>query len=86
MSILDTTAYFKSVYTKKYIPFENSYKNHEVSNMKKKDNFCPICHYNWNSHYHRTKCKSQLPIGNELILFIFAFIYLIIKIKLKIKS
>ena len=90
MSILDTTAYFRSVYTQEYVPFENNnyneYNEHNKYNGNGHgwDNFCPKCHYNYNSHYHKTRCNNQLPIGDELLPFsIIVLIYLIIKIKCK---
>ena len=83
MSILDTTAYFKSVYTQEYIPFEDvSSKDENIYSKNKWDNFCPICHYNYNSHYHKTHCNNNLPLIGDMLLLLFGFIYLIIKIKL----
>jgi hypothetical protein len=79
MSILDTTVYFKSVYTQGHVPFEND--NYNDSYIKdKNDNFCPLCHWNYKSDYHKRHCENQLPIGDELLpMFILISIYLIIK-------
>lgn len=83
MSILDTTAYFKEVYTQEYIPFEDGSNNNEDNYIKDGwDNFCPKCHYNYNSHYHKTHCNNNLPLNGDMLLLLFGFIYLIIKIKL----
>ena len=73
MSILDTTAYFRSVYTQGYVPFENnSYnkyneRNEYNGNGHGWNNFCPKCHCNYNSHYHKTRCTNQLPLGDGII-------------------
>ena len=65
MSILDTTAYFKSTYTQKYIPFEEYPQNESHNNSS--NNFCPICHWNYNSNYHKKHCENQLPLGDGII-------------------
>lgn len=55
------------------------------------DNFCPKCHYNYNSHNHKVNCDKpigSLPIGDGvfILLFLLAF-YIIYKKKFKkIKS
>ena len=81
MSILDTTIYFRSTYTKEYVPFEND--NSSDNYIKDKDNnFCPLCHWNYNSDYHKRHCENSLQLGDELLpLFILITIYLIIKRK-----
>lgn len=83
MSILDTTVYFKSVYNQEYIPFENDNHN-EYSGYNGNghgwDNFCPKYHYNYNSHYHKTRCDRQLPLGDGIVpLLIILFIYYLSK-------
>ena len=80
MSILDTTAYFKSVYTQEYVPFEDNSHNENIKDKNKWDNFCPKCHYNYNSHYHKTHCEKPLPLGDGIIpLLIIALFYYLIK-------
>ncbi len=81
MSILDTTAYFKGVYTQEHIPFEDQYRMKPKNDRN--DNFCPKCHYNYHSHYHKTHCEGDpLSLNGDFILLFFGLIYLIIKIKL----
>lgn len=79
MSVLDTTEYFRSTYTHKYIPFEsNNHNKHNEYNGWR--NFCPRCHYNYNSHYHKAHCENQVPIGDGIIpLLIMLFIYYLSK-------
>lgn len=80
MSILDTTAYFRSIYTKEYMPFESDNHIEDKYDKSKWDNFCPICHYNYNSHYHKTRCENQLPLGDGVTpLLIILFIYYLSK-------
>ena len=83
MSVLDTTEYFRSKYTHEYIPFEsNNHNKHDEYNGNGSGwrNFCSRCHYNYNSHYHKTHCDNQLPVGDGIIpLLIILFIYYLSK-------
>jgi len=76
--------FYQTQSNKAYIPFEQSEINYEVNlNYNKQDknnNFCPICHYNYHSHYHRSYCNQGVPVGNgAAILLFFITIYSIYK-------
>ena len=85
MSILDTTEYFKNIYTEKYTPFEhNNYPDYNKNNW---DNFCTKCHWNYNSNYHKRHCVNSLSLNNDvIILFSILLLFSLYKfIKLKTK-
>ena len=66
----DTTQYgfYKTQSNESYKLFESEEFNYNKSD--KNDNFCPICHYNYNSHYHKTYCNNGVPISNGLIILL----------------
>lgn len=73
----DTTEFFMT--NKEPVLFNtNSSKWNDNNN-----NFCPKCHYNYKSNYHRNHCENTTPIGDEVIplLITSLFYYLILKNK-----
>ena len=76
-SEFDTTEFFMTNKEPVLFNTNNKWKDND-------NNFCPICHRNYNSNYHRNYCNRQLPIGDEItpLLIISLFYYLILKNKL----
>ncbi len=79
VNLLETQyEFYNSQSNESYIPFQQINYNNKLD---KNNNFCPICHYNYHSHYHRSHCSNiGVPVGDgiSLMLFIVGF-YLIYK-------
>ena len=61
-----------------YVPFEDN-----NIDFHKENNFCPLCHRNYNSHYHKTICNQEhhIPISDNIcILLVMLWFYFIYKI------
>jgi len=67
---------------KEYKPFEqNEYNKKDKDNHK---NFCPVCHYNYNSHYHKKHCSNTgIPIGNGVLTMMILISFYVIYRSLK---
>jgi len=75
----DTIQYgfYSSQSNESYIPFQQQEINYNINNDKN-NNFCPICYYNYHSHYHRTYCNNGVPVGNgiSILLLMLGFYFI----------
>jgi hypothetical protein len=73
----DTIQYgfYKTQSNESYKPFQSKEFNYN-DKKDKNDNFCPICRYNYNSHYHKKHCNvNPTPIGDGLFILLFMTLF-----------